>query len=91
MKKSGGLNNNNSSTSGAATTQSTLPAQNHNFSAFASDEKMLEFKSALKQENRIEILKGLVGKAPRLELKVRRIIKENIANSNLFAYEKRIF
>lgn len=50
--------------------QSTLPASTQNYTIFASDEKKLEFKSALKQENRIQKLRDIVDKAPKLELKV---------------------
>lgn len=52
-------------------TNSTLPAQGSTqHTIFASDEKKLEFKSALKQENRQVKLRELVNKAPKLELKV---------------------
>lgn len=51
--------------------QSTLPASTHTYTTiFASDEKKLEFKSALKQENRVHKLREVAPKAPRLELKV---------------------
>lgn len=38
--------------------------------AFGNDEKKLEFKAALKQENRGQKLDEIVKKAPKLELKV---------------------
>ncbi|CDW75623.1 UNKNOWN [Stylonychia lemnae] len=66
QKQMGKLNHNVQTTQ-----QSTLPGTgNYKNDIFASDEQRLDFKSALKQQNRIDRLSMLVGKAPRLELKV---------------------
>lgn len=40
----------------SSTKQSSLPTTKNNNTIFQSDEKKLQFKSALKQENRIEKL-----------------------------------
>ena len=54
----------------SSSNQSGLPINQTKNQIFQNDEKKLEVKFALKQENRIETLKKLVNKAPRLELKV---------------------
>ena len=60
------MNNNNSSTN-----QTTMPSTvNGGYNIFVSDEKKMEFKAALKEENRLDILNSLVNQAPKLELKV---------------------
>jgi len=45
-----------------------LPGSQRNI--FETDQKKQDFKSALKQENRVEKLQGAVQTAPKLELKV---------------------
>jgi hypothetical protein len=50
---------------------SGLPGAAHmNYNIFSSDEKKLEFKSAMKQEDRAQKLREVLGSAPRLELRV---------------------
>ena len=50
----------------------TVPANNYstNYNIFASDEKKLQFKAALKKEDRLVRLKEVVDFSPKLELKV---------------------
>jgi hypothetical protein len=55
---------------GGNTNSSTLPVSSTKNQIFQNDEKKMEVKFALKQENRLEVLKKLANKAPRLELKV---------------------
>lgn len=53
-----------------STYQSSLPVKNTKNSVFQSDEKKMEVKFALKQEDRVDTLRKLMHKAPKLELKV---------------------
>lgn len=41
-----------------------------NYNIFSSDEKKLEFKSAMKQEDRVQKLREVASSAPKLELRV---------------------